>query len=173
MLDPISRPAFRHLDGAGSESGQVWVLWAVADQGDAQVEVPVARDRVTLVQVDGSKTEHHPSGHGLTVNLRVTVKCAARDRSRSANRRGLRSYEIIKLECERFINIIRYKRGGPVFVRERIVLRPKSQGHLLLLITACNSLNDGGVAMDPIRLRAATGGAKGNWVTSLYSEDDR
>ena len=68
--------AFRHLDGAGSESGQVWVLWAVADQGDAQVEVPVARDRVTLVQVDGSKTEHHPSGHGLTVNLKGDRKMA-------------------------------------------------------------------------------------------------
>ena len=68
--------AFRHLDGAGPESGQVWVLWAVADQGDAQVEVPVIRDRVILVQVDGTITEQHPCGHRLTVNLKGDRKMA-------------------------------------------------------------------------------------------------
>lgn len=52
------------------------VLWAVADQGDAQVEVPVIRDRVTLVQVDGSNTEHRLSGHALTVNLKGDRKMA-------------------------------------------------------------------------------------------------
>ena len=37
------------------------------------------------------------------------------------------------------------------------------------LVTACNSLKDTGVGlMDPSRLRAATGGAKGNWERSLY-----
>jgi hypothetical protein len=71
-----SATAFRHVDGVGSEAGQVWVLWAVADQGDAQVEVPVALDRVTLVQVDGSKTEHHASARGLTVNLKGDRKMA-------------------------------------------------------------------------------------------------
>ena len=68
--------AFLHLDGAGPEAGKVWVLWAVADRGDAQVEIPVARDRVTLVQVDGSKTEHQSSSHILTVNLKGDRKMA-------------------------------------------------------------------------------------------------
>ena len=52
--------AFRHLDGPDPAAGQVWILWAVAGQGDAQVEVPVLRDRVTLVQVDGSRSECVP-----------------------------------------------------------------------------------------------------------------
>ena len=67
---------FRHVDGPRPEAGQVWVLWAVAGQGDAQVEVPVLRGRVTLVQVDGSITEHQPSGHTLTVNLKGDSKMA-------------------------------------------------------------------------------------------------
>jgi hypothetical protein len=45
--------AFRHLDGAGVEGGQVWVLWALANAGDAAVEVPVRRERVEVVLVDG------------------------------------------------------------------------------------------------------------------------
>ena len=49
--------AFRHSDGDGSDAGQVWVLWAVAGRGEAQVEVPVTHDRVILVQVDGSESE--------------------------------------------------------------------------------------------------------------------
>ena len=68
--------AFLHHDGAGPEAGKVWVLWAVADQGDARVEVPVTHDRVTLMQVDGSKTEHDSSSHILTVNLKGDRKMA-------------------------------------------------------------------------------------------------
>jgi len=55
----------------------------------------------------------------------------------------------------------RYGRLLACFVRSRKVI-------CYLLITAPNSLNDSGVGMDPSRLRAATGGAKGNWVRSLY-----
>ena len=54
-----------------------------------------------------------------------------------------------------------YGRLLAFFVRSRKVL-------CYLLITAPNSLNDSGVGMDPSRLRAATGGAKGNWVRSVY-----
>ena len=68
--------AFRHSDGDGTEAGQVWVLWAVAGQGDAQVDLPVVHDTVTLVQMDGSKTEGHILGHRLTVNLRGDRKMA-------------------------------------------------------------------------------------------------
>ena len=47
------------------------------------------------------------------------------------------------------------------FVRSRKVI-------CYLLIAASNSLKDSGVGMAPSRLRAATGGAKGNWERSLY-----
>jgi len=47
------------------------------------------------------------------------------------------------------------------FVRSRKVI-------CYLLIAAPNSLKDSGVGMDPSRLRAATGGAKGNWERSVY-----
>jgi hypothetical protein len=68
--------AFRHLDGATAEAGQVWVLWAVADTGDAQVEVPVIRERVTLVNVNGSETVAHAPGKRLTVELKGDRKMA-------------------------------------------------------------------------------------------------
>jgi len=55
----------------------------------------------------------------------------------------------------------RYGRLLAFFVRSRKVI-------CYLLITAPNSLNDSGVGMDPSRLRAATGGAKGNCVRSVY-----
>ncbi len=68
--------AFRHSDGDGSDAGQVWVLWAVAGRGEAQVEVPVTHDRVILVQVDGSESELRSSGHRLTVDLKGDRKMA-------------------------------------------------------------------------------------------------
>jgi len=68
--------AFRHLDAATPGAGQVWVLWAAADTGDAQVEVPVIRDRVTLIQVDGSETMADSPGHRLVVKLEGDRKMA-------------------------------------------------------------------------------------------------
>jgi hypothetical protein len=47
---------FRHLDGEQPEAGQVWILWAIAGTGEAQLEVPVRRKQVRLVQVDGSES---------------------------------------------------------------------------------------------------------------------
>ncbi len=52
-----SATAFRHQDGVTREAGQVWVLWAVAGTGNAQVEIPVIRKGVTVIQVDGTATE--------------------------------------------------------------------------------------------------------------------
>ena len=69
---------FRHSDGAEAEAeaGQVWVLWAVAGQGDAQVDLPVVHDTVTLVHTDGSKSKVESAGHRLTVNLKGDRKMA-------------------------------------------------------------------------------------------------
>ena len=52
------------------------MLWAAADTGDAQVEVPVIRDRVTLIQVDGSETVADSPSHRLVVKLEGDRKMA-------------------------------------------------------------------------------------------------
>jgi hypothetical protein len=48
--------AFRHPDPANGDGGQVWVVWALADAGPAVVEIPVVRDRVDLLDVEGNQT---------------------------------------------------------------------------------------------------------------------
>jgi hypothetical protein len=49
--------AFRHLDRSGKPGDQVWVLWAVAGLGEAEVEVPVHRPQVEGISV---QDEHFP-----------------------------------------------------------------------------------------------------------------
>jgi hypothetical protein len=51
-------------------------LWAVADTGDAEVEVPVVREQVTRVHVDGTRTVCHTRGGRLTVDLKGDRKMA-------------------------------------------------------------------------------------------------
>jgi len=67
---------FRHPDGAEAGAGQVWILWAVAGTGNAQVEVPVYSDRVRLVQVDGSESATNAPGHRLVLELKGDRKMA-------------------------------------------------------------------------------------------------
>ena len=71
-----SAAAFRHPDGDKPGAGHVWVLWAVADTGDAQVEVPVVREQVTLIQVDGTTTVRRVSARRLAVDLSGDRKMA-------------------------------------------------------------------------------------------------
>jgi hypothetical protein len=68
--------AYRHLDENTADAGQVWVLWADADTGDAQVEVPIIRERVTLVNLDDSETVADARGHRLVVELKGDKKMA-------------------------------------------------------------------------------------------------
>ncbi|MEK7674909.1 MAG: hypothetical protein AAB676_03610 [Verrucomicrobiota bacterium] len=68
--------AFRHPDSDKPEAGQVWIFWAIAGTGDAQVHVPVRRERVTLVQVDGSETVLSAPGHRITLVLKGDRKMA-------------------------------------------------------------------------------------------------
>jgi hypothetical protein len=71
--------AFRNLDGAGPAAGQVWVVWAVAGTGDAQVEIPLSvavGSHVTLVDVDGTKTERPAPGGHVVVDLKGDRKMA-------------------------------------------------------------------------------------------------
>lgn len=67
---------FRHRDAATAETGQIWVLWATAGSGDAQVEVPVFNDRIMLLHVDGSETVADSLNHHLTVELKGDRKMA-------------------------------------------------------------------------------------------------
>jgi len=69
--------AFRHPDGEQPEAGQVWIIWAIAGTGDTEVEVPVRRDRVRLVRVDGASSVASAPGHRLTLGLRGDSKMAA------------------------------------------------------------------------------------------------
>ncbi|HEX2033769.1 MAG TPA: glycoside hydrolase family 44 protein [Chloroflexota bacterium] len=62
--------AFRHPDGETPQDGQVWVLWAHAGTGDAEVEIPLAHERVTVVHTEGTTTE----GHIPDRRLRLTLK---------------------------------------------------------------------------------------------------
>jgi DNA-nicking Smr family endonuclease len=45
--------AFHHADGAEPGAGRVWVVWALAGSGGARVEVPVRKQRVQVISVDG------------------------------------------------------------------------------------------------------------------------
>lgn len=45
---------FRHPDAAETDAGQVWVIWPLANTGDAAVEIPLSRPQVRVVSVDGS-----------------------------------------------------------------------------------------------------------------------
>lgn len=68
--------AYRHPDGDLARTGQVWILWAIAATGDAEVEVPVTRERVTLVQVGGTESVTNTPGHRLTLTLKGDRKMA-------------------------------------------------------------------------------------------------
>jgi hypothetical protein len=41
--------AFRHPDGPEADAGQVWIVGALADSGDAVLEIPVRRERVKVI----------------------------------------------------------------------------------------------------------------------------
>lgn len=68
--------AFRHPDGDRPDAGQVWILWATADSGEAVVEVPVRQERVGLVRVDGTQTVTNVVGRRLTLELKGDAKMA-------------------------------------------------------------------------------------------------
>lgn len=69
--------AFRHLDDSAVEAGQVWVLWAVADTGEAAVEVPVRRERVEVVSVDGRTETLNTTGGRVRLDLKGDAKMPA------------------------------------------------------------------------------------------------
>jgi len=63
---------FRHPDPTGS--GQVWVVWAVANTGAATVEVPVYHQEVEVVSVNGESTPLLAGDGRVRVELRGDTK---------------------------------------------------------------------------------------------------
>lgn len=47
---------FCHSDGTGDEAGRVWILWATAGTGGAEVELPCVRAQAKLLRIDGTET---------------------------------------------------------------------------------------------------------------------
>lgn len=68
--------AFRHQDGTNLDAGCVWVLWAAADTGDAEVEIHSLREHVKLIQVDGTETEVGSPNHIQRIRLPGDKKMA-------------------------------------------------------------------------------------------------
>lgn len=66
--------AFCHPDDPASDCGQVWVLWALADTGDATVEVPVRRARVEIVLPDGRAEILSATGQRVRLILKGDAK---------------------------------------------------------------------------------------------------
>jgi len=68
--------AFRHPDAAETDAGQVWVLWPLANTGDATVEIPVQRLQMRVVSVDGSTRTVTASNSHARIELKGDPKMA-------------------------------------------------------------------------------------------------
>lgn len=68
--------AFRRRDGQQPDEGQVWVVWAKANTGDAEVEIPVVRPRVTVISVDGSMQTMEAKGGSVMLHFKGDTKMA-------------------------------------------------------------------------------------------------
>lgn len=68
--------AFRHPDAAEPDAGQVWVVWALANTGDATVEIPTRRPQVQVVSVDGNSQIFTASSGRLRLDLKGDSKMA-------------------------------------------------------------------------------------------------
>jgi Cellulase (glycosyl hydrolase family 5) len=68
---------FRHPDSPEPNAGQVWVIWALADTGPAIVEVPVQREHVEVVSVDGQSSTVAAAAGRVRIELAGDSKMAA------------------------------------------------------------------------------------------------
>ncbi|HIL70405.1 MAG TPA: hypothetical protein EYG38_11220 [Verrucomicrobia bacterium] len=69
--------AFRHPHSSKPDAGQVWVVWAIADTGDAVVELPWISDQATLVTLTGKRTQLNVENNRLQIRLRGDGKMPA------------------------------------------------------------------------------------------------
>ena len=66
--------AFRHPDAPEPDAGQVWVLWPLANSGDAVVEIPARRREVRVVSVDRESRIVAASNGRVRLNLKSDAK---------------------------------------------------------------------------------------------------
>ena len=69
--------AFHHPDGPEPDAGQVWVVWALAGTGSAKVEVPVQRQRIEVISVDGQSNPLTVNAGRVRLDLPGDSKMAA------------------------------------------------------------------------------------------------
>jgi hypothetical protein len=67
---------FCHRDNAEGDTGCVWVLWAAAGTGDAEVELPTIHQQVKVVQIDGTADAISGSNGRIRIKLRGDSKMA-------------------------------------------------------------------------------------------------
>jgi hypothetical protein len=67
---------YRRLDHPSTNSGCVWILWATSDTGDAKVEVPVIRERIKIVTIDGTKMDVTSNDRTVQIFLKGDTKMA-------------------------------------------------------------------------------------------------
>jgi hypothetical protein len=68
--------AFRHPDGPEPEARQVWIVWALANTGEAVIEVPVRHPHAEAISVDGTKTILEPRNGRVRLELKGDAKMA-------------------------------------------------------------------------------------------------
>ena len=69
--------AFHHPDAAAPDAGQVWVLWAHANTGDATVDLPTHHDRVEVISVSGDSRWAPANASRVRLELTGDSKMAA------------------------------------------------------------------------------------------------
>jgi hypothetical protein len=68
--------AFCHQDHTNTDAGRVWILWAAAGTGDAELELPCIRAQVKAVLVDGTEAVMTATKGRLRIHLRGDNKMA-------------------------------------------------------------------------------------------------
>jgi hypothetical protein len=67
---------FCHPDNTNADAGRVWVLWATAGTGDAEVELPTLRKQVRAVLIDGTENVMAVTNEHLRIHLLGESKMA-------------------------------------------------------------------------------------------------
>jgi hypothetical protein len=67
---------FRHRDSTNADAGCVWIVWAAAGTGDAEVELPVVRQKLKAVQLDGTESRIASANGRVRIQLRGETKMA-------------------------------------------------------------------------------------------------
>jgi hypothetical protein len=68
--------AFGHPDPPEPEAGRVWVVWALANTGDAIVEIPIRQPHSEATSVDGKRRILEPINGRVRLELRGDAKMA-------------------------------------------------------------------------------------------------